>query len=104
MFIPAVTSPKAPARITRRPVQRRLGRPDLAATSRHTASTTAAPASRNQATPAGDTVSNRPTASAAPTYIETAPTTNSEGAGGPFVAEDRLTIVWFPAVPDNNGR
>jgi hypothetical protein len=36
--------------------------------------------------------------------MDTPPTTKSNGAGGPLVAEDRLTIVWFPAGSDNSGR
>jgi hypothetical protein len=73
--MPAVATPKALARSSRRP--RQAARPGR----RQASSSSAAPTSRNIATAVGDSSSNNPTAMAAPTYIDRPPTTNSTGAG-----------------------
>jgi hypothetical protein len=67
--------PKAATRRSRAPVQRvRQGW-------RHATSTAAAATTRSQATPAAGTEANSSTASAAPTYCEIAPRTNSTCGG-----------------------
>jgi hypothetical protein len=75
MFMPAVATPNAVARPNRRPRQPlRPGR-------RQAISKIAAPASRSSATAVGESRSNSPTASAAPMYMDSPPTTNRAGAG-----------------------
>ena len=74
-FIVARTSPKAVTRASLRAVQR------VCHGLRHAMSTPAEASTRSHATPAAGTFANSSTASAAPTYCEIAPMTNSACGG-----------------------
>ena len=84
MFIAAVISPNADARRSRR--QCHAAGPGRT----HSTRTTAAPAIRNHATPAGSIASNSPTATAAPRYIDVAPTIIKPGGS-------RRSAAFLPA-------